>query len=287
MHNEMVFVRPRPEDTVLAYDGRSVLARSPVEGSSETDRSVMLRFPTVTECSRLPTGGQAECTYLFAIDDQRFFLGLCPHRDFSIPVQVEGFRYLPLAEARGFGPRHLNFACMTGYQLYCWYRDNQFCGRCGAPMRLDGAERAIRCDACGNKVYPRLVPAVIVAVVDGDRILLSRYAHGEYRRYALIAGFCEIGETAEETVAREVMEETGVHVKNVRYYKSQPWGIVSDLLLGYFCELDGSPEITLADGELSEALWVSRSEMDGIADDHYSLTREMMTVFKKRRLPFL
>ena len=83
------------------------------------------------------------------------------------------------------------------------------------------------------------------------------------------------------------MEETGVSVKNIRYYKSQPWGIASDLLLGYFCELDGSPQITLDTNELSEAEWLDRADMDGIEDDNYSLTREMMMRFKRADLPFL
>lgn len=279
MHNEMKFISPRPQDTVLAYNGRSVLVTDDEDGTGE---HADLHFPTVAECAQPLT-----YTYLFAIDDQRFFLGSRPHQRLEVPIRINGCHYVKLRDARGMGPLYLNFAGMTGYQLYCWYRDNQFCGRCGSPTELDDTERAINCTACGNKVYPRLVPAVIVAVVDGDRILLSRYASGSYRRYALVAGFCEIGETAEETVAREVMEETGVHVKNIRYYKSQPWGIVSDLLLGFFCELDGSPEISLNDGELSEAVWMSRDDMDDIVDDHYSLTREMMTRFKERSLPFL
>ena len=119
---------------------------------------------------------------------------------------------------------------------------------------------------------------MIVAVTNGDQILLTRYANREYKRYALIAGFTEIGETAEDTVRREVMEEAGIRVKNIRYYKSQPWGIDSNLLLGYFAQLDGSDQITIDKKELASAMWVGREELKDM-DDSFSLTREMMRVF--------
>ena len=108
---------------------------------------------------------------------------------------------------------------------------------------------------------------------------MTKYAGREYKRYALIAGFTEIGETAEETVQREVMEEVGIRVKNIRYYKSQPWGFDSNLLLGYFCELDGSGKIRLDEEELATAEWVDYRD---IPDDPegLSLTRAMMTAFR-------
>ena len=119
---------------------------------------------------------------------------------------------------------------------------------------------------------------MIVAVTNGNKILLTKYAGREYKQYALIAGFSEIGETAEETVSREVMEETGLRVKNIRYYKSQPWGIDGNLLFGYFAQLDGSDSISLDRNELSVAEWAEREELEGM-DDSFSLTREMMRVF--------
>ena len=122
----------------------------------------------------------------------------------------------------------------------------------------------------------------LVAVTNGNQILLTRYANRAYKRYALIAGFTEIGETAEDTVRREVMEETGLRVKNIRYYKSQPWGIDGNLLLGYFAELDGSSEIVLDENELAAAEWADREQLKDM-DDSFSLTREMMRVFYEGR----
>ena len=133
------------------------------------------------------------------------------------------------------------------------------------------------CD-CGNTVYPRIMPAVIVGVTNGDRLLLTRYRTGSGHN-ALVAGFVEIGETAEETVAREVMEETGLRVKNIRYYKSQPWGIANDLLLGYYCDLDGDGTIRMDENELKYAEWVPKQEIV-LQPGHISLTNEMMERFK-------
>ena len=125
------------------------------------------------------------------------------------------------------------FIVFTAYHLWRWYTDNRFCGRCADRLIFHEKERALRCPKCGNIIYPRINPAVIVGVIKGDCLLITKYRRG-YARSALIAGFTEIGETLEETVHREVMEETGIRVKNVRYYKSQPWGMAQDILVGIF-----------------------------------------------------
>jgi NAD+ diphosphatase len=130
-------------------------------------------------------------------------------------------------------------------------------------------------------IFPKIAPAVIVGVINGDKILLTKYANREYKRYALIAGFNEIGETIEETVRREVMEEAGLYVKNLKYYKSQPWGFDSNLLMGFFCEVDGSDKIRLDEHELSEAEWVDKENIPDYGEN-LSLTHEMMMVFKNR-----
>lgn len=134
------------------------------------------------------------------------------------------------------------------------------------------------CPACGNRIYPRINPAVIVGVINGSRILITKYKSG-FRHNALVADFTEIGETVEETVRREVMEETGLRVKNIQYYKSQPWGIASDILMGFYCDVDGSTEIHRDDRELGYAEWVERKDIILQPTDH-SLTNEMMRKFR-------
>ena len=225
-------------------------------------------------------GGIRRSVYLFSVDDTPYFLAeLAP--DFPLP---EGFMYDGVRAHRNLTPRHTVYAEMTAWHLYVWYRDNRFCGRCGKPTHHDGRLRMLSCPACGNTIFPKICPAVIVAVTDGDRILLTKYSGRAYKNYALIAGFTEIGETAEDTVRREVFEETGVHVKNLRYFCTQPWGVDSDLLLGFFADLDGSPEITMDREELSLAGWYHRSELEMPAD-RASLTNDMIRAFIEERYP--
>ena len=133
-------------------------------------------------------------------------------------------------------------------------------------------------------IFPKIAPAVIVALTHGNKILLTKYAATrDYKKYALIAGFVEIGETVEETVEREVMEEVGLKVKNLRYYKSQPWSFTDTLLMGFFCELDGEDGITLDTDELAMAEWFEREQMPVEAED-LSLTNEMMMAFKHGKM---
>ena len=136
------------------------------------------------------------------------------------------------------------------------------------------------CPKCGLIEYPKICPAVIVAVSDGERLLVSRYRDRPFRGWALIAGFVEIGETLEDTVRREVLEETGLRVKNLRYYKSQPWALSGSLLAGFFCELDGDDTISLQEDELSVGKWAHADDLE-LEDDGISLTREMILKFKE------
>lgn len=215
--------------------------------------------------------------YLFSIGEEDYFL-----TDIAADTQIRGFSFQKMFTVRTMQPMKDVLAAATAWHLYVWYRDNQFCGRCGINLKHDTLQRMMRCPKCGNLVFPKIAPAVIIGLTDGDKILMTKYAGREYKRYALIAGFTEIGETAEETVAREVMEEVGLKVKNIRYYKSQPWGFDSNLLLGYFCDLAEKAEIQLEEEELSLAEWVDYKD---VPDDPegLSLTREMMVHFRESR----
>ena len=148
-------------------------------------------------------------------------------------------------------------------------------------MEASHKERAMVCPACGQTEYPKISPAIIVAVIDREKkkLLMSRYAHGSYRRYALIAGFVEVGETFEDCVRREVMEEVGLKVKNIRYYKSQPWAFSDTEMVGFTADLDGEAEIRLEEEELAEAGWFSREEIVEYPP-YISVGHEMMKAFK-------
>ena len=141
-----------------------------------------------------------------------------------------------------------------------WHLQHRFCGRCGAETgsARGGHERV--CPACGNQSFPRLDPAIIVLVTDANRCLLGRQASWPKGRYSSIAGFVEHSETLESAVAREVLEETDIRVRDVRYRSSQPWPYPGSLMLGFRAEA-ASSVIRCNDGELEHAAWFSRDEI--------------------------
>ena len=228
-----------------------------------------LLFPTAKD---LPMSEQI--IYLFSVDEKRFFLALTQDE-----IGLAGFEYQGLRELRGSCKNADLLVAFTAYHLWRWYTDNRFCGKCAEKLDFSETERALVCKKCGNTIYPRINPAVIVAVTKGDALLVTRYRNG-YGHNALVAGFTEIGETLEQTVTREVMEETGIKVKNIRYYKSQPWGIAQDILVGFFCETEGDEKIRMDENELKSAQWLKRDEIE-LQPDSISLTNEMMKVFKE------
>jgi len=249
---------PEPGDRVLCFRGGEVLLRP--DGG----------YPRRAE---LPEG--TRCQYLFAVDEERFFLGWLPEGREVVSLSWRNARAL-----RGLIPMDRALAGFTAQHLAGWYRANRFCGRCGAPLEPGKDERKLVCPACGGEVYPRINPAVIAAVTDGDRLLMTRYAHGPVKHYVLVAGFVEVGETAEQTVAREVWEETGLRVKNIRYFGSQPWGCAGNLTLGYWAELDGTDRVEVERSELSDARWFLRDQVP-VPEDHTSLTSAMIRAFAR------
>lgn len=223
---------------------------------------------------------QVENRYIFRIHDRNYYLWMGQAGD----SDNSAFCYESVRSLRQLQSKIVCYATMTAWHLYVWYQNNRFCGRCGSLTVHDSVERMVRCPSCGNLIFPRISPAVIVAVTDGDRLLLTKYAGRGYTRYALIAGYTEIGETLEQTVQREVMEEVGLKVKNIRYYKSQPWGVDGNILSGFYCDLDGDDTIHLDRQELSLAQWHFRDALPA-HDDGISLTREMIRVFEEGKEP--
>lgn len=284
-HNEYKQRSVNNRSKVFHFRGREVYIARDEENRLQLPRygemecyigSVCHKEPDNPEVSIQGDYAKEQLQYLFSIEDEEYFL----LRGTDALEEKGSYHYESVRTLRQLESKEVCFAVMTAYHLYMWYRDNGYCGRCGGETVHDDKERMLRCPKCGNMIFPKIAPAVIVALTDGDRILMTKYADREYKKYALIAGFTEIGETVEETVAREVMEEVGLKVKNIRYYKSQPWGVDSNLLLGFFAELDGDDIIHRDEKELAEAEWFERSAMPA-HDDGISLTREMMGVFER------
>lgn len=264
-------VLPSENDKVMIFDQGKVMVH--LEAKSVT-------FPTVKNASDSGIASD-RLIYLFSIsleegNKESYFLYQ------KTDVQIPGFEFTDLRPIRDteIDLMYKVMAMMTAKHLSDWYRDTKFCGRCGCKTIHSKTERAMVCsdENCGYTMYPRIMPAVIVGVINGDQILLTKYRKG-YANNALIAGFTEIGETLEETVAREVMEETGLKIKNIRYYKSQPWGLANDILTGFYCDVDGDTKIRMDKNELKEAAFVKREDII-LQPTKVSLTNEMMMRFK-------
>jgi len=257
------------DDIILIFRDNSVLCCP--------DEEEMV-YPSVSEIESVFPQIREKAKFMFRIDDTDYFELRKP--------ELEPFgkwSYIHKDVIRNVTPLWKVFAAVTGFQIHDWYTNTKFCGRCGTKMKATGDERAMKCPECGKIYYPQICPSVIVGVTDGDKLLMTKYSakHSKYRRYALIAGYSEVGESLEDTVRREVMEEVGLHVKNIRYYSSQPWSFSDTLLMGFFCDVDGSTEITIDENELSVAEWLERSEIpEESADSSISLTGAMMKAFK-------
>ena len=139
-------------------------------------------------------------------------------------------------------------------QLVDWDRTHQFCGRCGTPTRHHSRERARECPACGQVAYPRIAPAVMCLVKRERELLLAGSPHFPSGMYSALAGFVEPGETLEQCLAREVLEETGVTIANPRYFASQPWPFPHSLMIAFVADYAGG-EIRPAPDEIEDAQW--------------------------------
>lgn len=274
--------RPEAADYVLViHNNRTLL----IDREQTTDArrreaqkpEAVYEIPLFSEITEVVADAVERAVYLFAIDEKSYFL--IENKEENAVAENGRFAFKGTQYFRLMEPMYQAFAAITATQIWRWRESRKFCGRCGAGTTDSTTERALVCPVCGQIEYPKISPAVIVAVTNGDKLLMSRYRDRPYRGYALIAGFVEIGETFEETVQREVMEEVGLKVRNIRYFKSQPWAFTDTEMIGFFAELDGDDTIRLEEDELSEAGWYRREE---IPDDEVfiSVGSEMKMAFK-------
>lgn len=262
LDNAFITRPPKDDDIVMALENNVILG-SPVTG----------KFYTYGEIKENPVLSKVTYVYLFSVDGGHCYLMLDAPQEFidaSKRIEVGMFyEVYPELVLGGATAMHLN----------AWYRSHRFCGCCGHPNKPDPVERAMTCPVCGHQAFPTISPAVIVGIVDGDRILLTRSALRKNAVYALVSGYTEVGETLEQTAVREVKEEVGLQIKNLRLYGNQPWGFSGALMVGYFAELDGDDTIRLQREELREAKWFTRDEMP---ENHnpLDLTHYMMEQFR-------
>jgi len=161
------------------------------------------------------------------------------------------------------------------FQIVDWDRSHQFCGRCGTPTQIKNHERARECPSCGQVHYPRIAPAIMALVRRGHEFLLARSPHFAPGMYSALAGFVEPGETLEQTLVREVREEVGIEVANVRYFASQPWPFPHSLMIAFNADYAGG-EITPEPGEIEAADWFTVDRLPQALPSKISISRRLI-----------
>ncbi len=261
-NKEKLHTIPTSTDYLFIYYNNKILTVS------------QLTLPTVSELKNLDLSNS---NYLFSFSDRNVYLynssienietlfsqnGSCTIRDFLTTSDYDQ-----------------PGVAFTAFHLMNWYNNNKFCGKCGSPFSHSVQERALQCPDCGHLLFPVISPVVIVGVYSNDKLLLTKYARGTYQNYALIAGFAEVGESLEQCVSREVFEEVGLKVKNIKYMGSQPWGITQTLIAGFYAEVEGDTTVALDNVELSEGTWFKRENLP-THNENSSITWELISNFK-------
>lgn len=255
------------KDFILHFRGNSLLLKT---NGDEFEIPQKKDFSEITD--------KTERTFLFTLNDVSCFLiwdDLKADELHFIHKEISFFRTIRQQE--------IAWVSIVGYHLMNWYSQNKFCGKCGAKTQLKPDERAIICPECHTTVYPKISPAIIVAIICNNKILLARNTNFPGSWYSLIAGYADIGETLEETVKREVNEEVGLNIKNIRYYKSQPWPLSGSMMIGFTAEADEDQPIIIDHKEIAEAAWFSRGNLPNHPST-ISIAGEMIDKFEKGKL---
>lgn len=212
--------------------------------------------------------------HVFNIDDKRYFVvdieDLYSLDESYEWVSINTLRSLenPLDAYAGICGKHYNY----------FISHAKYCGCCGEKMVPSKIEFANVCPRCSNTKYPDIMPAIAVAIIDGDEIILTKYSNRQQSFYALVAGYTEIGETLEECVKREAMEEVGLELYDVKYYSSQPWGFSNTIMIGFTAK-SYNKNIKMDPNELSEAKWVKREDIADMINPS-SMSHKMIMDFK-------
>jgi len=216
-------------------------------------------------------GGSAQIPWLAGPEELRIlpahslFLGTsdgkpCFTARLEEPTELPDTSFHSLRSLLGAVEEEMFALAGRAFQILEWERMHRFCGKCGKPTEPMPDKRAMLCGACGIQYYPRIVPAVIVAVVRSGRILLANARRHPEAFYSVLAGFVEPGETFEGCVCREIREEAGMEVENIRYLGSQPWPFPNTLMVGFTAEYAGG-DLVVEEKELIRAAWFGPDEV--------------------------
>jgi NAD+ diphosphatase len=196
-------------------------------------------------------------------------------------IPPEGMAFEGLRQIYGRLDEDLFWVAARAVQIIDWDRTHQFCDRCGVPLRTKPDERAKACPQCGLLHFPRLAPAIIVLVERGNQLLLARSRHFMPGMYSVLAGFVEPGESLEEAVVREVKEEVGIEIQDIKYFGSQPWPFPHSLMIGFTATYAGG-EISLDDKEIEDAGWFTAEKLPRIPGK-ISIARKLIDQFLAKK----
>jgi NAD+ diphosphatase len=254
-------------DYIFHYQGNTILLK--IKG----DELVLPHkkdFPEISD--------EMQSVFLFSLNEVACFLVWD-----ELKVNESQMAYTDISFFRSTTQREIGWVSLVGLHLRNWYLQNRFCGTCGASTQHKSDERAVVCPACNTVVYPKISPAIIVAIVCSDKILLARNSNFVGGWYSLVAGFVDVGETLEETVRREVKEEVGLDVWNIRYYKSQPRELSGSMMIGFIAEADENQPICVDEKEITAAAWFTRENLPN-HPLNISIAGEMIEKFERGEL---
>ncbi len=230
---------------------------------------------------RIPKRSEFEQTGLTAAREHYLgVLGSVPCYSFDLAPGAfvpDGFSFTGLRDVFGHVGEDLFLAAGHAFQIVYWDRTHQYCSRCAAPADYASSERAKVCTRCKSVYYPKVSPAIIVAVKKGNELLLARNKQRKHNFYSVLAGFVEPGETLEECVIREVREETGIEVDNIQYFSSQPWPFPNALMIGFTADYAGG-EIRVDGREIADAGWFTPDNLPEVPGP-ISIARKLIDAF--------
>lgn len=196
-----------------------------------------------------------------------------PHSLVAVPLR----KALNLMGVHWYGP------IIKAYSVINWDRTHQFCSRCGSKTKHATLGFEHICTSCGIAFYPRISPSIIVLIRKDDHLLMARSPHFVAGAYGLIAGFVEVGETLEETIHREVMEEVQIKVKNIQYFGSQPWPFPDSLMIGFLADY-ASGEIVIDNKEIEDAGWYRYDNLPGRPSVSVSIAKRLIDHFVQEQI---
>jgi NAD+ diphosphatase len=252
------------KDFVLHYNGNSLLLKA---SGDEFEIPQKEDFSEISD--------KTENTFLCTLNDVPCFLIWD-----DLKADKPHFIYRGINFFRTIRQQEIAWISIVGFHLMNWYSQNKYCGKCGTRTQQKPDERALICPDCGTVVFPRISPAIIVAIICNNKILLARSSNFPGNWYSLIAGYVDVGESLEETVTREVKEEVGLDIKNIRYYKSQPWPLSGSIMIGFKAEADETQPISIDNKEIAEAAWFTRGNLPKHSLN-LSIAGEMIEKFEK------